>query len=236
VTEPTATDPTGRPAPLRVVVADDSVLLREGIVRILERAGHQVVGVAGNGQELLRIVAATLPDVAIVDIRMPPTHTDEGLSAVRKIRARHGSSIAFLVLSQYVEPAFAQELVTEVGGGSGYLLKERVADTGMFADAVRRVAGGQVVIDPDIVARLLRPAVKDALDELTERERAVIGLLAEGRSNQAIGERLHIATKTVETHVNAIFSKLALEPAEDDNRRVLAVLAYLRARPERGAG
>lgn len=228
------TDPTGRPASLRVVVADDSVLLREGIVRILERAGHEVVGVAGTGDELLRIVAATTPDVAIVDIRMPPTHTDEGLAAVRAIRARHGASIALLVLSQYVEPAFAQELVTEVGGGSGYLLKERVADIGMFADAVRRVAAGQVVIDPDIVARLLRPAARGALDELTERERAVIALLAEGRSNQAIGDALGIATKTVETHVNAIFSKLGLEPAEDDNRRVLAVLAYLRARPETG--
>jgi len=228
-------DAPGRPAPLRVVVADDSVLLREGIVRILERAGHEVVGVAGNGEELLRLVAATMPDVAIVDIRMPPTHTDEGLSAVRAIRARHGGSIGFLVLSQYVEPAFAQELVTEVGGGSGYLLKERVADIGMFADAVRRVAAGEVVIDPAIVARLLQPAARDALGELTERERAVIGLLAEGRSNQAVGERLHIATKTVETHVNAIFSKLALEPAEDDNRRVLAVLAYLRARPDRSA-
>lgn len=230
------TDAPGHPAPLRVVVADDSVLLREGIVRILERAGHQVVGVAGNGDELLSLVAATMPDVAIVDIRMPPTHTDEGLSAVRAIRVRHGSSIAVLVLSQYVEPAFAQELVTEIGGGSGYLLKERVADTAMFDDAVRRVAAGQVVIDPDIIARLLRPAARDPLDELTERERAVIGLLAEGRSNQAIGERLHIATKTVETHVNAIFSKLALEQAEDDNRRVLAVLAYLRARPNRSAG
>jgi DNA-binding NarL/FixJ family response regulator len=230
------TEPAGRGPALRVVVADDSVLLREGIVRILERAGHEVVGVAGNGDELLRIVAATAPDVAIVDIRMPPTHTDEGLAAVRTIRGRHGDGIGLLVLSQYLEPAFAQELVTEVGGGSGYLLKERVADTGIFADAVRRVAAGQVVIDPEIVARLLRPAAKDALAELTERERAVIGLLAEGRSNQAIGERLHIATKTVETHVNAIFSKLDLEPAEDDNRRVLAVLAYLRARPERDAG
>ncbi|MBI3747834.1 MAG: response regulator transcription factor [Chloroflexi bacterium] len=221
---------------MRVVVADDSVLLREGIVRILERAGHVVVGVADNGIELLRIVGATTPDVAIVDIRMPPTNTDEGLAAVREIRRRHGRSIAFLVLSQYLEPAFAQELVMEVGGGSGYLLKEHVADTDLFVDAVRRVAGGQVVIDPDIVARLLRPPARQALDELTQRERAVIGLLAEGRSNQAIGERLQIATKTVETHVNAIFSKLALEPAEDDNRRVLAVLAYLRARPDRGAG
>lgn len=214
---------------LRIVIADDSLLLREGIVRILERAGHEVVGVAGDAVELLAIVALTNPDVAIVDIRMPPTHTDEGLAVVRQIRATHGSAIGLLVLSQYLEPGFAQELVTEIAGGSGYLLKERVADPDVFTDAVRRVAAGQVVIDPEIVARLLRPAVRSELAELTERERAVIGLLAEGRSNQAIGEQLHIATKTVETHVNAIFSKLGLEPAEDDNRRVLAVLAFLRA-------
>jgi DNA-binding NarL/FixJ family response regulator len=216
---------------LRVVVADDSLLLREGIVRILERAGHEVVGVAGDGDELLAIVASTEPDVAIVDIRMPPTHTDEGLTVVRAIRAARGPSIGLLVLSQYLEPAFAHELVTDIGPGSGYLLKERVADAAVFADAVRRVATGQVVIDPDIVARLLRPVARDELADLTEREREVIALLAEGRTNQAIGESLGIATKTVETHVNAIFSKLGLEPAEDDNRRVLAVLAYLRARP-----
>ncbi len=215
----------------RVVVADDSLLLREGIVRILERAGHEVVGVAGDAAELLAIVEATRPNVAIVDIRMPPTYTDEGLRVVRTIRAAHGASIGLLVLSQYLEPAFAHELVTDIGPGSGYLLKERVADALLFADAVRRVAAGQVVIDPDIVARLLRPAVRDELTDLTEREREVIALLAEGRTNQAIGDSLRVATKTVETHVNAIFSKLGLEPAEDDNRRVLAVLAYLRAHP-----
>lgn len=214
----------------RVVVADDSLLVREGIVRILERAGHAVVGQAADGDQLLSIVVATAPDVAVVDIRMPPTHTDEGLVAVRAIRARHGAAIGLLVLSQYLEPAFAQELVTEMGPGSGYLLKERVADGGLFADAVRRVAIGQVVIDPDIVARLLRPAARNELADLTEREQQVIALLAEGRTNQAIGDTLNIATKTVETHVNAIFSKLALEPTEDDNRRVLAVLAYLRTR------
>jgi DNA-binding NarL/FixJ family response regulator len=214
---------------LRVVVADDSLLLREGIVRILERAGHEVVGQAGNGTELLAVVEATTPDVAIVDIRMPPTHTDEGLQVVRAIRAGRGPAIGLLVLSQYLEPGFAHELITDIGPGSGYLLKERVADPNVFADAVRRVATGQVVIDPDIVARLLRPAVRDELADLTEREREVLALLAEGRTNQAIGDSLHIATKTVETHVNAIFSKLGLEPTEDDNRRVLAVLTYLRA-------
>jgi len=227
--------PTSRPrrdrqvTALRVVVADDSLLLREGIVRILERAGHEVVGVAGDAVQLMAIVEGTRPDVAIVDIRMPPTHTDEGLAVVRAIRARHGQTIGLLVLSQYIEPGFAHELVTDIAGGSGYLLKERVADPGVFTDAVRRVADGQVVIDPEIVARLLRPAVRSELAELTEREHAVIALLAEGRSNQAIGERLGIATKTVETHVNAVFSKLGLEPAGDDNRRVLAVLAYLRS-------
>ena len=215
----------------RVVVADDSLLLREGIVRILERAGNEVVGVAGDGAELLEVVEATRPNVAIVDIRMPPTYTDEGLRVVRTIRAAHGASIGLLVLSQYLEPAFAHELVTDIGPGSGYLLKERVADALVFTDAVRRVAAGQVVIDPDIVARLLRPAARDELADLTEREREVIALLAEGRTNQAIGDSLCVATKTVETHVNAIFSKLGLEPAQDDNRRVLAVLAYLRARP-----
>ena len=212
---------------LRIVVADDSLLLREGIVRVLERVGHQVVGVAGDATQLLAIVDAIRPDVAIVDIRMPPTHTTEGLDVVREIRAKHGTGIGLLVLSQYLEPAFATELVTDMQGGAGYLLKERVADPGVFADAVRRVAAGETVIDPGIVGRLLRPAGRDPLAELTERERAVLELLAEGRSNQAIGDRLGIATKTVETHVNAIFSKLALEPAEDDNRRVLAVLAYL---------
>lgn len=214
---------------LRIVVADDSLLLREGIVRILERAGHEIVGVAGDAVQLMAIVEATGPDVAIVDIRMPPTHTDEGLAVVRAIRARHGPSIGLLVLSQYLEPGFAHELVTDIARGSGYLLKERVADPDVFTDAVRRVADGQVVIDPEIVARLLRPAMRSELAELTERERAVIALIAEGRSNQAIGERLSIATKTVETHVNAVFSKLGLEPAGDDNRRVLAVLAFLRS-------
>jgi DNA-binding NarL/FixJ family response regulator len=216
---------------LRIVVADDSLLVREGIVRILERAGHEIVGASGDGMELLAIVEATRPNIAVVDIRMPPTHTDEGLTVVRAIRAAYGPAIGLLVLSQYLELAFAQELVTDVGPASGYLLKERVGDAGVFTDAVRRVAMGEVVIDPAIVARLLRPTVRDELAELTERELDVVALVAEGRTNQAIGDALGIATKTVETHVNAIFSKLGLEPTGDDNRRVLAVLAYLRARP-----
>ena len=215
--------------PLRVVVADDSMLLREGIVRVLERSGHEVVGAVGDGPALMASIDATQPDVAVIDIRMPPTQTTEGLEVARAIRAAHGTAIGVLILSQYLEPAFATELVTELRGGFGYLLKERVADTKLFSDAVRRVAAGETVVDPEIVRRLLRPAGRDPMADLTERERSVLELLAEGRSNQAIGDRLDIATKTVETHVNAIFSKLALEPAEDDNRRVLAVLAYLRS-------
>lgn len=216
---------------LRVVIADDSALIRAGVGGVLAGAGFEVVAEVDNAVDLMFAVSTHKPAVAIVDIRMPPTYTDEGLRVVRTIRAAHGASIGLLVLSQYLEPAFAHELVTDIGPGSGYLLKERVADALVFTDAVRRVAAGQVVIDPDIVARLLRPAARDELADLTEREREVIALLAEGRTNQAIGDSLRVATKTVETHVNAIFSKLGLEPAEDDNRRVLAVLAYLRANP-----
>ncbi|MEO7117693.1 MAG: response regulator transcription factor [Candidatus Limnocylindrales bacterium] len=215
---------------MRVVVAEDSLLLREGIARVLELSGLEVVGLAGDAETLLALVAQHSPDIAVVDIRMPPTHTDEGLRAVAEIRRIHGPGIGLLVLSQHLEPAYAQQLLTEVVGGSGYLLKERVADPGLFADAVRRVASGEHVVDPEIIARLLRPRDRDPLADLTEREVEVLALLAEGRSNQAISEGLSIATKTVETHVNAIFSKLGLEPAAEDNRRVLAVLTYLRGR------
>ena len=215
---------------MRIVVADDSLLLREGISRVLERHGHDVVGLAADATELATLVEDTKPDVAIIDIRMPPTHTDEGIKAAAAIRIRHGPGVGLLILSQYLEPAFAQELVENIAGGVGYLLKERVADAQVFAEAVRRVGAGEVVVDPEIVARLLRRRDRDPLVDLTERESAVLGLIAEGRSNQAIGERLSIATKTVETHVNTIFSKLGLERAEEDNRRVLAVLAYLRQR------
>jgi DNA-binding NarL/FixJ family response regulator len=215
---------------MRVVIADDSMLLREGITRVLERAGHEVVGTAGDAGELLALVARTSPDVAVVDIRMPPTHTDEGLRAVATIRQRHGKAIGLLVLSQYLESGFAQELVTEVAGGAGYLLKERVADPEVFADAVRRVGAGELVIDPEIVGRLIRRRTRDPLAELTDRELEVLALVAEGRSNQALVHRLSITTKTIEAHVSTIFSKLGLEPAADDNRRVLAVLTYLRSR------
>ncbi len=215
---------------MRVVIADDSLLMREGIARVLETVGNEVVGFAADADGLMRLIREHSPDVAIIDIRMPPTHTDEGLRAAAAARREHGPAIGLLILSQYMEPAYAQQLLTEVTGGSGYLLKERVADPALFADAVRRVAAGEVVVDPEIVARLLRKGERDPLSDLTAREVEVLALLAEGRSNQAIADSLSIAGKTVETHVNAIFSKLELEPAAEDNRRVLAVLSYLRGR------
>ncbi len=215
---------------MRIVVADDSLLVREGIARVLEAAGHEVVGFAADPVELLDLVRRLSPDVAIIDIRMPPTNTDEGLRAAAALRHEHGQQIGLLILSQYVEPAYAQQVLADVAGGSGYLLKERVAEARLLADAVLRVAAGEMVVDPEIVAQLLRKRERDPLSDLTVRELEVLGLLAEGRSNQAISERLSIAGKTVETHVNAIFSKLGLEPAAEDNRRVLAVLSYLRGR------
>jgi DNA-binding NarL/FixJ family response regulator len=214
---------------LRIVVADDSVLLREGMARLLSEAGFEVVGLAGDADALLAAVDAHEPDVAIVDIRMPPTHTDEGLQAARAIREAHGASIGILVLSQYVETTFALALVADGAGGVGYMLKDRVADLDDFADAIRRIAKGGSVIDPEVVAQLVgRRRAKVPLDDLTEREREVLALMAEGRSNQAICDRLFLAPKTVEAHIANIFSKLELLPAPDDHRRVLAVLAHLR--------
>jgi DNA-binding NarL/FixJ family response regulator len=213
----------------RVVLADDSVLLREGIARLLVEAGLEVVAQVGDPTELVDAVRAHAPDVAIVDIRMPPTHTDEGLRAAERIRAEHRGRVGVLVLSQYVETTFALRLVEEGAGGVGYLLKDRVADVDEFADSVRRVARGGSVIDPEVVAQLVRRRRAHVpLDELTEREREVLGLIAEGRSNQAICDRLFLAPKTVEAHIANIFSKLELLPAADDHRRVLAVLAHLR--------
>ncbi|HYN70199.1 MAG TPA: response regulator transcription factor [Candidatus Eisenbacteria bacterium] len=215
--------------PIRVVIAEDSILLREGLVRLLGEAGFDVVGAVGTGEELLRIAGEVRPDVAIVDIRMPPTHTDEGLRAAAALRARYGDGIGVLVLSQYVEVAYADQLIESDARGTGYLLKDRVADVAEIADAVRRVARGGSVIDPSLVAQLLRRRRRpDPLVDLTERETEVLGLMAEGRSNAAIAERLVIAMKTIETHIASIFSKLGLEPEPDDHRRVLAVLAYLR--------
>jgi DNA-binding NarL/FixJ family response regulator len=214
---------------LRIVIGDDSVLLREGIARLLTEAGFEVVGQAGDATSLIAAVKAEHPDVAIVDIRMPPTHTDEGLRAADAIRTEHGNGIGILVLSQYVETTYALRLVTEGSGGMGYLLKDRVSDLEEFSDAIRRVARGGSVIDPEVVAQLVgRRRAKVPLDDLTEREREVLALMAEGRSNQAICDRLFLAPKTVEAHIANIFSKLELLPAPDDHRRVLAVLAHLR--------
>ena len=214
---------------LRIVVADDSVLLREGIARLLVESGFEVVAQAGDGPTLLAAVREHHPDVAIIDIRMPPTHTDEGLRAAEAIREKHGTAVGVLVLSQYVETSFALRLVVDGAGGMGYLLKDRVDDLDDFADAVRRIARGGSVIDPEVVAQLVgRRRAKVPLDDLTEREREVLSLMAEGRSNQAICDRLFLAPKTVETHIANIFSKLELLPAPDDHRRVLAVLAHLR--------
>jgi DNA-binding NarL/FixJ family response regulator len=213
---------------VRVVIAEDSVLLREGVVRILAEAGFDVVGQAGTGDELMLKVRSYSPDVAIVDIRMPPTHTDEGLRAAQEIREKH-PGVGVLVLSQYVEPAYAMELLAESAEGVGYLLKDRISDVQEFADAVRRVGDGGSALDPKIVSQLVGRRRRDGpLDELTAREREVLGLMAEGRSNQGIAERLVVTERAVEKHVTSIFSKLRLPPATADHRRVLAVLAYLR--------
>jgi DNA-binding NarL/FixJ family response regulator len=215
---------------LRLVLADDSLLLREGIARLLVEAGFDVVAQVGDADALLVAIREHDPDVAIVDIRMPPTYTDEGLRAAAAIRDEHGTKVGILVLSQYVETTFALRLVADGAGGVGYLLKDRVDDLDDFADAIRRIAKGGSVIDPEVVAQLVgRKRAKVPLDDLTEREREVLALMAEGRSNAAICDRLFLAPKTVEAHIANIFSKLELLPAPDDHRRVLAVLTHLRA-------
>jgi DNA-binding NarL/FixJ family response regulator len=214
---------------VRVVLADDSILLREGIARILEEAGFEVVGQAGTAEELLLKVRSYSPDVAVVDIRMPPTHTDEGLQAAREIREKH-PGVAVLVLSQYVEPGYAMDLLAESAEGVGYLLKDRISDVDEFASAVRRVAEGGSALDPAIVSQLVgRRRGTDPIDSLTPREREVLGLMAEGRSNAGIAERLVVTERAVEKHVTNIFGKLRLPAASADHRRVLAVLAYLRS-------
>lgn len=212
----------------RIVLADDAILLREALAAALAATGFDVVGQAEDVPTLLALVERELPDVVIVDVRMPPSHTTEGLEAARQIRAGH-PGIAVLVLSQYVETRYAVDLVRDGPSGVGYLLKDRVARLADLADAVRRVAAGGSVIDPEVVARLLgRRRRHSPLDELTPREGEILGLMAEGRSNPAIAQRLTLELKTVEGHVRAIFSKLGLEPATTDHRRVLAVLAYLK--------
>jgi DNA-binding NarL/FixJ family response regulator/class 3 adenylate cyclase len=213
----------------RVVLADDSVLLREGVALLLSDAGFEVVGQSGTADDLLLKVRSYSPDVAVVDIRMPPTQTDEGLRAAQEIRAKH-PEVGVLVLSQHVEPAYAMELLAESAEGVGYLLKDRVADVDEFAAAVRRVAEGGSALDPALVTQLVgRRRTSDPIDDLTPREREVLELMAEGRSNQAIGERLFITPRAVEKHITNIFGKLRLPPAPEDHRRVLAVLAFLRA-------
>ena len=212
---------------MRVVLADDSVLLREGIARLLEDAGFEVVAQSGTAEDLIRHVGMHKPDVALVDIRMPPTQSDEGLRAAKEIRERWPET-GVLVLSQYVEPAYAMELLGENAEGVGYLLKDRVSDVDEFAAAVRRVGEGGSALDPAVVSQLVgRRRRDDPLEELTPREREVLGLMAEGRSNQAIAERLVITLRAVEKHVTSIFSKLRLPASAEDHRRVLAVLTYL---------
>jgi serine/threonine-protein kinase len=214
---------------VRVVIADDAVLLREGVARVLIDGGFDVVGQAGDAARLLALVRTQMPDVAIVDIRMPPTHTNEGLVAALQIR---GSSpdVGVLVLSHYIETGQAMRLLEDGGGGVGYLLKDRVSDVAEFVDAVRRVGSGGSAIDPEVVAVLLGGRrARDPLNALSDREREVLALMAEGYSNQGICQRLFLSKKTVESHIGAIFSKLDLQPTEDEHRRVMAVLAHVRS-------
>jgi DNA-binding NarL/FixJ family response regulator len=213
---------------VRAVIADDSVLLREGLARLLEEAGFEVVGQSGTAEDLLLKVRSYSPDVAIVDIRMPPTNTTEGLEAAKQIRERF-PSVGVLLLSQYIEAGYALDLLQANAEGVGYLLKDRIHDVTEFADAVRRVGEGGSALDPVVVSRLVgRRRVDDPLADLTPREREVLELMAEGRSNQAIAERLVVTPRAVEKHVTSIFSKLRLPASAEDHRRVLAVLTFLK--------
>ena len=216
-------------APLRVIIADDAVLLREGLSRLLTEAGLEVAGTAADAVQLLHLADALRPDVVLADIRMPPTQTTEGLRAAVQIR-RQWPGTAVVVLSQHVETEHLFELLADDPRGVGYVLKERVADVAQFAGAIRRVASGESVIDPQVVARLVaRPRRDSPLQSLTDRELAVLARMAEGRSNHAIASQLHMSAKTVETHIGSMLAKLGLPPAPEDHRRVLAVLTYLRS-------
>ena len=210
------------------MIADDAALVREGVGRLLEDAGFEIAGQASEASELLRLVRDRAPDVAIVDIRMPPTNTDEGLVAAQEIRTRYPGT-AVLVLSQHLEPRYAMRLLEDAPGGAGYLLKERVGRTDELADAIRRVASGECVVDRAVVDELVaRQRRDDPLADLSDREREILELMAEGRSNQGICQTLWLSPKTVETHIRHVFMKLGLQDAPSDNRRVLAVLTYLR--------
>jgi DNA-binding NarL/FixJ family response regulator len=213
---------------VRVIVADDAALFRAGIARLLADAGFDVTAQVGDAGALLDAVDRDPPDAVVVDIRMPPTHTTEGLDAARALREEH-PAVGVLVLSAHVEPQYALQLLESGAERSGYLLKERLADLDELSEAVRRIAAGGLVIDPSVVAQLVgRKRTRSPLDDLTEREREVLAVMAEGRSNQAICQRLYLSPKTVEAYVRSVFTKLGLHQVSDDNRRVLAVLAYLR--------
>ena len=228
----TPTDPAAPPARLRIVLAEDSVLLREGLLRLLDDAGFDVVDSCGYAETFLRLVEKHRPDLVVVDVRMPPTFTDEGVRAALVVRQEH-PDIAVLVLSQYVEENYATELVAARSKGVGYLLKDRVADVGDFVEALRRVAAGGTALDPEVVSQLLsRAHRRDPLERLTPRETEVLGLMAEGRSNTAIAAALVVTEGAVEKHVSSIFSKLDLTPTEHDHRRVLAVLRWLQRSEE----
>lgn len=212
---------------MRVVIAEDLALLRDGLTRLLTAYGLEVVGAVDNGPSLLRALTTLRPDVAVVDVRLPPTFTDEGLQAAAAARAQL-PGLPVMVLSQHVEQLYARELLSDRAGGVGYLLKDRVSDVGRFVDAVRQVAAGGTVMDPEVVGQLLaRRSRETPLQRLTAREREVLALMAEGRSNAAIAARLAVTDKAVSKHINSILTKLDLPPSDDDNRRVLAVLAYL---------
>jgi DNA-binding NarL/FixJ family response regulator len=223
---PLAHETEGAAPRLRVVVADDNALLREGIASLLTDAGHEVVGRAVDADDLLLKVRSYTPDIAIVDVRMPPGNADDGLVAATEIRRTY-PSVKVLVLSQHLEPTYMLELVGDDASGVGYLLKDRVRDVDEFVNAVERVAAGGTAFDPEVVKTLVGGHRRSVLDDLTDRERDVLSLLAEGRSNRAIGKELFLSSRAVERHVQAIFKKLGLSDTEDDNRRVLAVLALL---------